>query len=165
MKRLILMRHTKSDWSGALTSDHDRMLNPRGRRSAADLGDWLRDNGLVPDEVLCSSAARTRETYVRLNLSADITAHFERGLYLATEDQILDRLQRAKGDVVLMVGHNPGIGACAENLLPAPLPHPQFTKYPTGATLVADFEIDHWADARWGNANARHFVVPRELES
>lgn len=165
MKRLILMRHAKSDWSGALTSDHDRLLNPRGRRGAAVLGDWLREGGLIPDEVLCSSAARTRETFVRLDLSEETTAHFERGLYLASEDQILDRLQRAKGDVVLVVGHNQGIGYCAERLLPAPLDHPQFGKYPTGATLVADFDIDHWADARWHNANARHFTVPRDLEA
>lgn len=165
MKRLILMRHAKSDWSGALTSDHDRLLNARGQRSAAALGDWLRIEELIPDEVLSSSSARTRETFVRLDLPEDITTHFERGLYLASEDQILDRLQRAKGDIVLMVGHNPGIGYCAERLLPTPLDHPQFGKYPTGATLVADFEIDHWADARWHNANARHFTVPRDLEA
>ncbi len=163
MKRLILMRHAKSDWSGALTSDHDRMLNPRGRQGAAALGDWLRTAELPPDEVLCSSAARTRETFVRLDLPEDITAHFERGLYLASEDQILDRIQRAKGEVVLVIGHNPGIGYCAERLLPAPPDHPQFGKYPTGATLVADFEIDHWADARWHSASCVDFVTPRSL--
>lgn len=165
MKRLILMRHAKSDWSDGLTSDHDRVLNPRGQRSTALLGQWLRDEELIPDEVLCSSAARTRETFVRLDLPEDTPAHFERGLYLASEDQILDRIQRAKGNVVLVVGHNPGIGFCAERLLPAPLEHPQFAKYPTGATLVADFDIDHWADAKWRTATARHFTVPRALES
>jgi phosphohistidine phosphatase len=38
MKRLILMRHAKSDWSGGALTDHDRMLNKRGRVSAAALG-------------------------------------------------------------------------------------------------------------------------------
>ncbi|WP_370400340.1 SixA phosphatase family protein [Sulfitobacter sp. JB4-11] len=165
MKRLILMRHAKSDWSGALTSDHDRPLNGRGRRSAAALGDWLRSENLIPDEVLCSSAMRTRETFVRLDLPQAIPAHFERGLYLASEDQILDRLQRATGDVVLMIGHNPGIAFCAQGIVASHPDHPQFNKYPTGATLVADFDIAHWADARWKNANARHFTVPRDLET
>lgn len=165
MKRLILMRHAKSDWSGALTSDHDRLLNDRGRKAAKALGDWMRSLELMPDEILSSSSARTRETFVRLALPDGITTHLERGLYLATEDQILDRLQRAKGDVVLMVGHNPGIGCCAERLLTQRHDHPQFRKYPSGATLVADFDIAHWADARFGKANARHFTVPRDLET
>jgi phosphohistidine phosphatase len=165
MKRLILMRHAKSDWSGALTSDHNRVLNPRGRAGATALGRWLRSQNLIPDEILCSSSARTRETLMRLDLPTDIPTQFERGLYLATEDQIMDRLQRADGDVVLVIGHNPGIGYCAERMVAAAPDHPQFAKYPTGATLVADFDVDGWSNARWQTAIARHFVVPRDLEA
>ena len=163
MKRLILMRHAKSDWSGGLTSDHDRPLNGRGRRGAAALGDWLRDEALVPDEILCSSAMRTRETLVRLALPETIPMRFERGLYLATEDQILDQLQRAKGHIVLMLGHNPGIAYCAAGVLATPPAHPDFDKYPTGATLVADFDIDHWADAAWHSATCAAFTTQRNL--
>ena len=47
MKTLILMRHAKSDWSGDGLADFDRPLNPRGRRSAAALGDWLRAEALA----------------------------------------------------------------------------------------------------------------------
>ena len=166
MKRLILMRHAKSDWSSGAASDHDRPLNTRGRRSAAALGDFLRDNDLLPDQVLCSSAERTGETLLRLKLPEGVDVTFTRDLYLATHNDILRALQKATGQTVLIVGHNPGMGITASEILTAPPAEaPQFDKYPTGATLVADFEIEDWSQADWGNANARHFVVPRDLES
>jgi phosphohistidine phosphatase len=163
MKRLILMRHAKSDWSGTALTDHERLLNERGRASAAALGNWLREMEILPDEIFSSSSARTKETLVRLDLEEQPDAHLTRDLYLASEDQILNVLQRAKGDCVLLLGHNPGIGICAENIVSSHPAHPQFSLYPTGATLVADFDIDRWADARFGNAIARHFTVPRDL--
>ncbi|NNE52863.1 MAG: histidine phosphatase family protein [Sulfitobacter sp.] len=163
MKQLILMRHAKSDWSAGAGSDHARPLNPRGRRAATALGDWLRKQDLVPDEVLCSDAMRTRETLLRLDLPEGIPTTFSRALYLATHDDLLKIMRGATGNRVLMLGHNPGIGWCAEAVLQAPPDHPQFSRYPTCATLVAEFEIDDWAQAGWGKAKARHFIVPREL--
>lgn len=162
MKRLILMRHAKSDWARG-TDDHDRPLNPRGRRGATALGDWLRAQVIAPDEVLCSSAMRTRETLLRLTLGDAPVVSVTRDLYLATPADILTCLQGARGDVVLVIGHNPGIANCARQVLKSPPDHVQFAVYPTGATLVADCDIDSWEEMRWGCATCRHFVVPREL--
>jgi phosphohistidine phosphatase len=165
MKQVIVMRHAKSDWTGGPSSDHDRPLNARGRRAAAALGDWLRREGLLPDQVLCSSSMRTRETLVRLDLPADTPTVFSRELYLAEPEEILAVLRRAEGQRVLILGHNPGIAMTAEALLRVPLDDDDFHRYPTGATLVADLDIDGWQEAGWEKANARHFVVPRALMS
>ena len=163
MKRLILMRHAKSDWSSGASSDHDRPLNPRGRKSAQALGDWLRSHDLFPDQVLCSTAARTRETLDRLGLVDDTDVSFHRPLYLASAEVILNTLKTAKGDTVLMLGHNPGIAMMAQDICASAPDHRQFMTYPTGATLVADFDIAEWSKAGWEQANARHFVVPRDI--
>lgn len=163
MKRLILMRHAKSDWSGGASSDHDRPLNARGRTAAENLGVWLRDTGLIPDQVLCSSAERTGETCLLLGLDETTKVTFTRDLYLATHHEILAALRGATKDVVLMIGHNPGISIVASEILRKRPEHPKFDAYPTGATLVADCDLTDWRDVGWGNAIARHFVVPREL--
>lgn len=163
MKRLILMRHAKSDWSGEAFVDHDRTLNDRGRANALALGDWMRAEGYLPDQVLCSSATRTQETLAGLRLPDGISTTITRTLYLASLDQILGQVQRANGDTLLVLGHNPGVGMCADEIIAHPPDHPQFMAYPTGATLVADFAQDKWADVGWGKGRATAFVVPREL--
>lgn len=160
-KRLILMRHAKSSWDDPRQSDHERPLNGRGRVSAKALGEWLNTKKYLPDQALVSSAARTRETFARLGIACD--AAFLKGLYHAGEDRMLDALQRAKGNCVLMLGHNPGIGEFAHALLAEQHPHPRFYDYPTCATLVADFPIGEWSELRFGMGQAVDFVIPREL--
>lgn len=162
MKRLILMRHAKSDWSDPNASDHARTLNHRGQLSAEALGDWMRANGLHPDHVLCSDAARTQETLAGLALS-DVTVETTRKLYLAEPEVMAQLLQSCEGDCVLMIAHNPGSAMLAETLLAQPPAHPEFYSYPTCATLVADFDIAHWHDLRSGTGTPVHFIVPREL--
>ena len=141
MKRLILMRHAKSDWSLG-QPDSARPLNARGQRSAEAMGDWLREKGYLPDQILCSSAQRTRETLDLLRIAAPTS--FQKGLYLATPDKMRKALRKAKGDTVLMLGHNPGIGLFAQSIVASPPDHPRFDDYPTCATLVVDFPITAW---------------------
>jgi len=160
-RTLILTRHAKSAWDNPDMSDHDRPLNGRGRRSAVALGNWLRDNGLTPDQVLCSSARRTKETYERMGFDAPV--EFTDNLYLVTANQILRELSGATGDTVLLLGHSPGIGQFAAEILGEPPDHPKFDAYPTGATLVARFDIDDWSKIAWRGGDLVDFVVPREL--
>ena len=159
MKRLILMRHAKSDWKMD-QPDFDRPLNKRGQASATALGQWLKDNDLRPDEVLCSPSARTRETLSRLNLS-DVPTHFPKPLYLAERADLRHALQAATGDTVLIVAHNPGIAYFAADIVTQAPDHDRFEDYPSGATLVVEFDVKSWFDFDKGNVAA--FVVPREL--
>ena len=62
MKTLLILRHAKSSWQNNDLSDHDRPLNPRGQRDAPDVGKRLRNEGLIPDAVLSSTAKRARQT-------------------------------------------------------------------------------------------------------
>ncbi|MFP4327827.1 MAG: SixA phosphatase family protein [Paracoccaceae bacterium] len=161
---LILMRHAKSSWKDPALDDHDRPLNRRGRRAASALGGWMRDRGWVPDEVLCSTARRTRETLRRLDLPGAPTVRERRALYLAEPEAMLEVLRGAQGACVLMLGHNPGIAEFAHRLIAAPPPHARFAGYPTGATLVAEFLVARWDQADWARAEAVDFVVPRDLD-
>lgn len=160
--RLILTRHAKSSWDDPLQEDHDRVLNERGRTAAPAIGAWLQKQGYLPDEVLCSTATRTRETLDRLGLPQAETEYVER-LYHASSDTMMDVLKRATGRTVMMIGHNPGIADLATRLLSNTPAHPQFTRYPTCATLVAEFPENEWRAGRFHTARAIDFIVPRDL--
>lgn len=159
-KRLILMRHAKSDWTYNL-DDFDRPLNKRGRKSAYTLGTWMGLNDYQPDQILCSAAERTRETLDRLGVKAETT--FLRELYLSDAATLLAVLKKASEDCVLMIAHNPGIAWFASQIVAIPPDHGRFDDYPTGATTVIDFDVDDWEDIRPGLGVVVDFVIPREL--
>ncbi|MCA8879534.1 MAG: histidine phosphatase family protein [Rhodobacteraceae bacterium] len=164
-RRLILLRHAKSSWSDTSMPDHDRVLNGRGRRAATAVGRWLAEKGYRPDQVLCSPAVRTRETWQRISdeLPDAPQATLIPGLYLGEPVDLFDALTKATGRCVALLAHNPGIGDFAGRILAAAPDHPDFRRYPTLATLVADFPIDDWSALEFGTGQAVDFVVPRAL--
>lgn len=160
-KRLILMRHAKSDWKSPAQGDHERPLNARGRGAAKALGHWLGAEKYLPDQALVSSATRTRETFDGLDLACPV--RFLPELYHADPEEMLRILRTAGEGVILMLGHNPGTGALAEALLRQAPDHERFFDYPTGASLIADFAIDDWRGLKPGMGRAVAFVIPTDL--
>lgn len=160
MPRLILMRHAKSDWSFS-EQDHDRALNRRGRKSAAAVGQWLHREGYKPQEAFVSTSLRTRQSWDLLGLEAAV--HYAPALYHAEAETILEVLRGAERECVLLLGHNPGICAFAQDLLARPPAHERFSDYPTGATLVADIPARDWPALALQTGHVVDFVVPREL--
>ena len=143
--------------------DRDRPLNKRGRRAALELGEWLHSRGYEPDEVLCSTAERTRETWAKAAaapLEVTPKVQYLDGLYHAGPEVMLKHLQRAAGDCVMMVGHNPGIAEFAAMLSARAPSDPDFHRYPTAATLVVDFQVKDWTEVRPGLGSVMDFFVP-----
>lgn len=165
MKRLILTRHAKSSWDDPLTPDHDRPLNERGKAAAADLGQWLASRDYVPGEVLCSDALRTRKTFsgIAPALPGTPVLELKPALYHAGPDVMMAVLRHATADVVMMIGHNPGIAEFAARLVAHAPANADFARYPTGATLVADFDIETWSEVGFGSGVTVDFVIPREI--
>ncbi len=164
--RLILTRHAKSGWDNPLLSDHERVLNERGRLAASAIGGWLATKGYVPDQVLCSSAHRTQETweYIAAALPHAPAPDILRTLYLSSEDQMLRALNKATGTTVMMVTHNPGTAYLAEGLAEATPDNGAFIRYPTAATTVFDFDTDSWAKVSWNSGKVIDFITPRNLK-
>lgn len=159
-RRLILIRHAKSDWDSP-GSDHHRGLNKRGYKSASAIGEWLRGQGYDADEVLCSDAKRTKETCARVRFKPE--PRFLSSLYLAAPEEMRTALQSAQGHTVAMIGHNPGIAEFAKELVEMLPQHPRFLDYPTCATTVLEFDITNWSHLRLHSGRVLDFVIPREL--
>jgi len=167
MKRLIVMRHGKSSWADPGQLDHDRPLNKRGRRSATLVGRWLADNGYLPDRALVSTSLRTRETWDGVAAAVrSAPAEFVQALYHASPEAMLAVIRRdgAGAERLLVLGHQPGIGAFAAALLADPPSDADFHRYPTGATAIIDLGAERWSDAAWGAGRLADFVIPRALE-
>jgi len=169
MKKLILTRHAKSDWTDAAQSDAERSLNPRGRRSAPAIGTWLARQAPAPDLALVSSARRTVETWEGISAQLPGAGGIEMrtldALYLAPAGQMLEVLRSLGGaaECIILIGHNPGIADLAGRLRADPAPHAQFERYPTGATTVFEFDIAQWQDLAPSSGRIAHFVLARDL--
>lgn len=155
------MRHAKSSWNTDGLGDHARPLNSRGRRSATALGDWIRSKDLAVDQAYISTAQRTRETFAELKLGCESV--YLDSLYHAGANDMREVLKNAQGETMLIVGHNPGIAWFARASLKVSPLHSRFDDYPTGATLVATFDLLDWKDVQPHQGVAADFVVPREL--
>jgi phosphohistidine phosphatase len=117
-RTLVLLRHAKAEPFGE-HPDFDRKLTKNGEADADAAGSWLADQGLRPDLVLCSPAARTRQTWhgaaVALAQAAPDPAapevHYEPSLYSGGRTEVVDLLRAVPDDIdtVLVVGHNPTI--------------------------------------------------------
>lgn len=111
--RLIVLRHAESAWPQD-ADDHERPLGPRGLRDAPAVGRWLRDNGCVPDLVVCSTARRARDTWALMapELGGAVPEVVqERGVYRATAADLLALVRRTPEErrTVLLIGHKAGV--------------------------------------------------------
>jgi phosphohistidine phosphatase len=171
VKTLLLLRHAKSAWGDARLEDHERPLNGRGERSARAMADHIAHKAPHPDLILCSTAMRTRQTLApllkRLGPPSPPIA-LENGLYLASEEALLDRLRAVADGVgtVLLIGHNDGIGQLAAALAGSGPAEPLARlreKFPTGALAVLRLGDGPWSELAPGAAKLIEFVRPRDL--
>ncbi len=120
MKRLILMRHGKTEARAANGEDMDRALTPEGRAAAASVAHALAAAGLIPDVALVSPAVRTRQTFEALAaVIPDVKLQTEPDLYDAAAEVLREAAGQADAETVLLVAHNPGVGVLATALIQA----------------------------------------------
>ncbi len=169
-RRILLLRHAKSAWDEPGLDDYDRPLAPRGRRAAAVMGVYLRDEDLVPDLVLCSGARRAAETWKTAahELLRPPAVEHDTALYMVTGDRLLKRLRKLPEAVksVLVVGHEGGVDVLARRLVSdgaAPLRRRLSEKFPTAALVVIALELNDWAALQEKSGTLLRFAAPKDL--
>ncbi len=168
-RRLILLRHAKSDRNQIGKSDHDRVLNARGAKDAHLIGAFLAHHGFIPDRAVVSTAVRARETWEFAAQSLPETPlQLEHRLYEASPDAILDVIMATEPAVktLLLVGHNPAFHALAVNLVGTGEVEARQRlqeKFPTAGVAVVDFAVDEWQKLHPAAGRLERFVSPRVL--
>ncbi len=169
-RRLVLLRHAKSAWPDV--PDHERPLAGRGRRDAPVAGRWLRAAGSGPDQVICSPARRTRETWqlAAAELGAPPPVSYDDRVYGATAAELLALARQAGPEVrsLMFVGHDPGLQDLAVGLAgpdsEAAALWRMRVKFPTAAIAVLAFE-GSWPELAPAEARLTAFVTPRDLHA
>ena len=144
MKTLLILRHAKSGEKHSGMPDHDRPLNDRGQRDAPRVGALLRDESLVPDAIISSTAVRALRTAQDVARAAGFEGQIEtrHSLYLARPASYLAALQELDDGVAraMVVGHNPGLEDLVVVL------SGRHERLPTAALVQIELPLDSWAD-------------------
>ncbi|QNP73513.1 histidine phosphatase family protein [Streptomyces roseirectus] len=164
-RKIVLLRHAKAEWSDG--DDHERPLAERGRKDAPTAGRKLAQTGIPFDLALCSTAARTRETWKLAvpELAERPRTVYEERIYEASLGELIALLNETQDDVrnLVLIGHNPGVHALADALAGEAdadlLPRMNRSGFPTSALAVLTFD-GSWKSVEHGVARLVDFWTP-----
>lgn len=112
----LLMRHQTCPLRADMP-DHQRPLDMAGRAEALAMGGRIRDEGLIIDTILHSSARRTTETAQLVREGyGECSLQSSDELYNCDADTVSAKLR----DGSLIVAHNPAIETLATRLMGSP---------------------------------------------
>jgi phosphohistidine phosphatase len=162
MKTLYLLRHAKAE--DAAENDFERRLSARGKTDAARMAGALKERGVRPGVVYCSSAPRARQTIEIMLPLMDVQMGkvcFDDALYLAAPDALAEFVVRIDDgyDSALICAHSPGL----EDLAGFYLNH-EAEKFPTCAFREIRFAAGCWAFAAPETFTETILLRPKELE-
>ena len=161
MKTLLILRHAKSSWEDSSLDDHERPLNPRGKKDAPRIAELAREEGLAPDLIVSSDAVRAQLTAAAMADATGGRMVLDPRLYHATAADIIalvPTVVRDPAGTVMIVGHNPGLEELIAQLTG------EWEPLPTAALVQIDLPIARWSEL---DATTRGTLVgvwrPKEL--
>ncbi|MFE7469270.1 SixA phosphatase family protein [Streptomyces sp. NPDC057499] len=166
-RRIVLLRHAKAEWSQ--DSDHERPLAERGRKDAPVAGRKLAGAGIDVDLALCSTAARTRETWKLAvhEMPRRPRTVYEERLYEASLGELIALVNETSDDVrdLLVISHNPGMHALADALAGEvegdALARMNRSGFPTAAFAVVEFN-GSWKGVEHGVGRLVEYWTPND---
>ena len=175
MRRLMLLRHSKTENDAPSGRDRDRRLDDRGRRDAAEIGGWIGRHPPLPDLVLVSPAVRAHQTWeiawqAMKALVPEPQVELVPELYGADPSQLLQTIRDASAadpKTLMLVGHNPGMHELALALTgsgDAAGRKALADNLPTSGLAIFDFGIDDWADVAFRRGRLVRFMSPKLLK-
>lgn len=163
MKKLILIRHAKSDWSNPLSEDFLRPLNKRGKKNAPLMAKVLKEKNIRPDLIISSPSIRTKQTleYFIKELNYNDEVRFEESIYEAPYENLLKVIKDIPNihKTVFLMGHNPGLCDLTNFLVDK-----SFENIPTCGVVEIDFDVKNWKDISKENSNLISFKYPKKYQ-
>lgn len=162
LRRLWLVRHAEAQLETSAGGDHERTLTRRGVAEANRAAERCLELDWRPELLLASSALRTRQTAEILARSFGLSGGKLRvleSLYLADPVEI----RRAAGEVgprigqLMIIAHNPGISACAQQLAPAAA----LGEFATAGIACLELTLQDWSRLESAGASSARYEAAR----
>lgn len=162
-KVIVLVRHGKAVSPDTFTRDIDRVLAQRGINDGYKIGERIKSEGIKPDLILTSSAARANHTALILSRSLNTGTSIIKvikNFYHCSDDTFLDEIYSLGNDIdtVIISAHNPGISDLAYQLTGG-----NTNFLPTSGTAIVKFNISLWEELHTAKAKSYLILKPREL--
>lgn len=159
MKKLILVRHAKSDWTYDV-EDFDRPLNERGHKDAPKMAKFLQENGLEIDAFVTSPAKRALTTCRYFaETFGNSKIRKEEDLYEPHPEDFVNTVLHFEDDFsnVALFSHNPGISDFATSLTQ------NMIQFPTCGVAVFEIGCEKWSQFEGADKELLHFFEPKEI--
>ena len=161
MKSIIIFRHGKSDWNANYDRDHNRPLANRGLKAAIKMGKYLKKINQKPEQVISSSATRTKKTAeLAINHGNWNAKHYiESKIYGGSSETLLELIHLLDNKInsVCFVGHEP---TCSSFISMCTF-HSQ--KFATASMAKINFKTNLWEEIEFGNGILEWIKSPKEL--
>lgn len=163
MKQLVLIRHTKSDWSDSTLRDFDRPIKESRKQDATSMAKYLFKLGLQPDCIICSPALRTKQTAILLckGLKFDFDKiMFDERLYESSADEYMAVIQDVDAAVntLVVIGHNPSITYFANKYA-----NVQIDDVPTTGVVWLEYSGKGWLLNKNDKSRLKYFFTPSSV--
>lgn len=160
MKRLVIIRHAEALPEKFPQKDADRDLSENGLKEATFLAAFLAGTAAIhANLLLCSSARRTRSTAEILHEKLSLPARMQavESLYNAGYQAILQQVKSlpAEVEMVLLVGHNPGVSQVASVLSDG-----RSYQFSTASCLCLEFPFSQWNEIQHGTGKEVWYFSP-----
>lgn len=160
-KKLLIVRHAKSDWESGIKRDFDRPLNNRGEKNAPEMAQRLVNKNVIPEKIISSPAIRAITTagifakafgYSKSEISQ------EPKIYEASATRLLGIINELPNryDFIALFGHNPGLTELVINLSNADV-----YNIPTCGMVLLDFPYEDWSLITNGSGEKVFFDFPK----
>jgi phosphohistidine phosphatase len=151
VKNLFIIRHAEASEAQRGDKDVERTLTQKGYKDASRLGNYFKEQGIIPDVILVSNADRAATT---ADLMADQMGYDKEKVILMEELynasarvflNIVNDLDDTYNNVMI-VGHNPTLVYFSEYVTKKNLGN-----LSPGGMIHIRFEIDSWKEVSDGN--------------
>ena len=162
MKKLILVRHSKSSWKDLSLIDFHRPLNNRGKSDGPIMSRYLSSKINKIDFLHSSSSVRTFETSKFFISKIEFkNIKYDDNLYHCSAQSIIHLIKNypEHHNTVMIIAHNPGL----TNLINM-ITNINLDNLPTTGIANIDFDCDSWNNISIENSNLVDLKFPKQLK-